>query len=245
MQRAKGRNIVPTEDPRLHLVWDRDKIYIKPVPMFLLNHDFWTIYLPPSERVPCSKSSPAPSESATIAFDRSVAVGFLRSYSLLMSHRLDFAIAKESHLIPDDVDWLQWSRFICHFRRVGDVAVAKRFHYGQLRLSRLNWAVRIFRPRHAGTMWFYEIPHWSMTEFVAKAMLPLVFVFASVSLVLSSMQVALAVPSEALWSGISEDGLQRLRRAFWVFSIVAVLLWAVVWMLLLGIPLVVLAWQVL
>ncbi|KAK3937342.1 hypothetical protein QBC46DRAFT_460955 [Diplogelasinospora grovesii] len=229
MQRAKGRNIIATEDPRLHLVWDRGKIYIKPVPVFLLNHDFWTIYLPPPEREPCSKNSPVPSESATVAFDRSVAVGFLRSYSLLVSHRLDFVIAKESHLIPDDIDWPQWSRFICHLRRVEDEAVAKRFHYGQLRLSRLNWAVRIFRPRHAGTMWFYEIPHWSTTEFVAKATLPLVFVFASVSLLLSSMQVALAVPSEALRSpGISEDGLQNLSRAFWMFSIVAVLLWVVV-----------------
>lgn len=29
-QRIKGRNIVPTEDPKLHLVWHHDKIYLKP-----------------------------------------------------------------------------------------------------------------------------------------------------------------------------------------------------------------------
>lgn len=46
-QKVKGRSIVPTEDPRLHLVWYQDKIYIKPVPAFLLNHDFWAKYLQP------------------------------------------------------------------------------------------------------------------------------------------------------------------------------------------------------
>lgn len=39
-QKVKGRSIFPTEDPRLHLTWTRDRIYIKPVPLFLLNHKF-------------------------------------------------------------------------------------------------------------------------------------------------------------------------------------------------------------
>jgi hypothetical protein len=45
-QKVKGRDIVPTEDPKLHLVWQHDKIYVKPIPVCLLNHDFWTTYLP-------------------------------------------------------------------------------------------------------------------------------------------------------------------------------------------------------
>lgn len=230
LQRVKGRTIVPVEDPRLHLIWNRDKIYIKPVPDCLLNHDFWTIYLSPT--------------SPSVAFDQSIVLGFLRSYTILISHRLDFIIARELGLIPAEVDWMQWSSFIVHFRSIGDESVAKRFHYGQLRLSRLDWAVRFFRPRNASTMWFYQIPYWSTTDFVDRATVPLAFVFASLSLVLSSMQVALAVPSDTLWTVIDPSGHQ-MGRAFWVFSVVVILLWGVAWIMLFGIPIVIVLWQIL
>ncbi|ORY58455.1 uncharacterized protein BCR38DRAFT_447330 [Pseudomassariella vexata] len=205
-QRVKGRSIVPAEDPRLHLVWGGDKIYIKPIPVFLLDHDFWTMYLHPRMGETSAPYSQGLSQAATSAFDRSVALGFLRSYALLVPHRLDFI-------------------FIRHFRDLGDESVAKRYHYGQLRLSRLDWAVRIFRPQHTSTIWFCEIPQWSHTDFVARATLPLLFVFASVSLALSSMQVALSVPGDELWpQGLSESGKRDMQRAFWMFSVVVVLL---------------------
>lgn len=51
-QNVKGRTILPTEDPNLHLVWNCDKIHVKPVPAFLLNHDFWLIYLRVTSRSP-------------------------------------------------------------------------------------------------------------------------------------------------------------------------------------------------
>lgn len=245
-QKVKGRSIVPTEDPRLHLVWHRDKIYIKPVPAFLLNHDFWATYLQPPTRKSTSERPKESSQSSSVTFDRSIAIGFLRSYALLVPHRLDFALAKEAHLMPDDVEnWLQWSKFVSFFRHVADERVARRYHYGQLRLSRLNWAVRIFRPRRAGTMWFYEIPHWSTSDFVARATVPLLFLFAGISLALSSMQVALSVPADDPWfSGLGESGLQKIGRAFWVFSAAVILGWLVACVLIIGIPLVVLAWQV-
>ncbi|KAK0703407.1 hypothetical protein B0T26DRAFT_731201 [Lasiosphaeria miniovina] len=233
-QKVKGRSIVPTEDPRLHLTWHPDRIYIKPIPVFLLNYEFWTTYLQPS------------TQNSSSGFDSSIAVGFLRSYALLVPHRLDFMLAKEAYLIPDDVsDWLQWSKFITHFRHLSDESVARRYHYGQLRISRLNWAVRIFRPRHARTMWFYEIPHWSITSFVSRATIPLLFIFAGISLVLSSMQVALSVPTDDPWfDGLSESGLQDIGRGFWVFSIAIILGWVALWALFLSIPIVTLVWQV-
>lgn len=243
-QAVKGRTIIPAQDPNLHMVWSRDKIYIKPVPVFLLNHDFWTIYLRSPKPRHSSGNSSILSESSYSVFHRSVATGFLRSYAFLITSQLDFTIAKESYLIPNDVDWFEWSKFICHFRHIGDESVASRYHYGQLRLSRLHWAVRIFRPPSARSVWFYQIPYWSITEFVAKSTIPLVFVFASVSLLLSSMQVALAVSEDGLkFQGSSENGIRRMNKAFWVFSIAVVLLWVVVWALLLGIPLVVLGSQ--
>lgn len=155
-------------------------------------------------------------------------------------------LAKEAHLIPDDVkDWLQWSKFISHFRHLPDESVARRYHYGQLRLSRLNWVVRIFRPQHARTVWFYEIPHWSTTSFVSRAIVPLLFVFAGISLALSAMQVALTVPTDDPWfHGLGEFGLQDIGRAFWVFSVAVILGWVAIWALLLGIPISILVWQV-
>ncbi|KAK4638899.1 hypothetical protein QC761_703540 [Podospora bellae-mahoneyi] len=239
-QKVKGRSIVPTEDPRLHLTWHRDRIYIKPVPVFLLNYQFWTTYLQTSTQ---DSSRGMPNE---LGFDSSIATGFLRSYALLVPHRLDFELAKEAHLIPGDVEnWLQWSKFICHFYHLSDEKVAKRYHYGQLRLSWLNWAVRVFRPQHARTLWFYEVPHWSLTAYVARVTVPLLFLFAGISLALSSMQVALSVPTDDPWfHGLGESKLQNIGRAFWVFSIAVILGWAAIGALLLGIPIAILVWQV-
>ncbi|KAI0097333.1 hypothetical protein GGR51DRAFT_553182 [Nemania sp. FL0031] len=218
--RVKGRAIVPTEDPKLHLIWDYNKV---PIPAALLNYDVWATYLSSIELYPPVKSS--------IGFDRSVAIGFLRSYAFLVSHPLDLAIAHQSHLMPPEVIWLQWSKFIIHFRRVEDKDVAKRYHYGQLRLLRLHWVVRIFRPRH------------SIHDFIANYTLSLAFAFATVSLALSSMQVALSVPAEALWFKQPNYNLHHMDRAFWVFSIVVLLSLVVLWLLFLVIPFLVLAHQ--
>lgn len=246
-QKVKGRSIIPTEDPRLHLVWTRNKIYIKPVPLCLLNHEFWVRYLQPQKRALSEDSFSVPriEEPHTSVFGSSIAIGFMRSYASLVKSPLDFAIAKESYLISTDIDWIEWSIFINHFRVVEDDSVAKRYHYGQLRLSRLNWAVRIFSPKSTRTRWFYENSYWSTTEFMERATFPLVFLFASVSIALSSMQVVLAVPVDRLWSHIPDDHeLQEMNRAFWLFSIAVVLLWLLTWALLLGAPLVVLCSQV-
>ena len=241
---VKGRNIIPTEDSRLHLIWSQEKIFVKPIPECLFNHEFWARYLCSSSQSFSAGSFQILSEPTIPVFDHSVTIGFLRSYACLIKYQLDFAIAKELHLIPEGVDWIQWAIFIGHFHRFGDQSVAKRYHFGQLRLSRLNWVVRIFRPKHAPNMWFYETPYSSTTDFISKATIPLAFWFASVSLALSSMQVALAVPEDILWfQSSSANGLREISRIFWIFSIAVVLLWVAIWVLLLGIPLFMLSRQ--
>ena len=48
-QIVKGRKIIITEDPQLHLIWLQDRIHIKPVPQCLLSHAFWSdVLLSPS-----------------------------------------------------------------------------------------------------------------------------------------------------------------------------------------------------
>ncbi|EIT80749.1 hypothetical protein AO1008_07183 [Aspergillus oryzae 100-8] len=198
-QKLKGREVVPVENPQLHLVWHRDKFYIKPLPECLLNHDFWTGHL-----------------SSHGTNKRSVALGFVRSYAHLIKHRSDFALVHVHHLIPETVTWNAWCQFIQHFRHCEDTQVAKRYHYGQLCLSRLNWAVRLFQPPCAKTIWFYDVPYWS------RISAPLIFGFASISLVLSSMQVILSISTDEMTLGAV----------------------GLVWTLLLVIPIAVLFWQV-
>jgi hypothetical protein len=146
-QKIKGRVIVPSEDSKLHMVWTEDIFFVKPIPLCLLNHAVWTRYLADSSM----DDATSPTLRSWRSMDCLISIGFLRSYSLLIRHRSDYDIARSSSLIPGDFDWNQWSYFIHNFRALTDDRVAKRYHYGQLRLSRLNWAVRLFRPRTSPT----------------------------------------------------------------------------------------------
>ena len=65
-------------------------------------------------------------DCGVLNFDRSIAVGFLLSYAFLVKHQLDFVLAKESNLIPEDVEWASWSKFINNFRKFEDHHVANR-----------------------------------------------------------------------------------------------------------------------
>ncbi len=40
-QKAVGRNVVVHERADLHLVWDEQRIFLKPIPRYLLDRDFW------------------------------------------------------------------------------------------------------------------------------------------------------------------------------------------------------------
>lgn len=246
IQRMKAREIFATEDASLHLVWHRDRIYIKPMPLCLLNHDFWTNFLalPVADTAsdqPASTCSQSPLEPV---FDRRIALGFMRSYALLVRHQVDFVLARNAHLFPARFEWAEWTGFIAYFRQLEDEDVAPRYHYGQLRLSRLNWAVRLFRPSLAQTKWFYTIPYWSTEIYVERSIAPIVFGFASLSLVLSSMQVLLAVPDDGLsWSCVDSSSLLAMKRAFWVFSVIMLLLSVLMWALLFAIPAGALIWQ--
>jgi hypothetical protein len=101
-QKVKGREIVATEDAHLHLVWYHDKIYVKSMPLCLLNYDFWTTYLPlPVDSTSSDKETFAIRQAPLAPmFDRAAAVGFMRSYALLVRHHVDFILARESHLFP-------------------------------------------------------------------------------------------------------------------------------------------------
>ena len=76
----KGRKIVLTEDPNLHLIWNYSAIYLKPLPHYLLSLSFWDQNLAPGSE------------------HRGKALGFVRSYERLIRYPSDFELAKEARL---------------------------------------------------------------------------------------------------------------------------------------------------
>jgi hypothetical protein len=221
-QRVKGREIVVTEDARLHLVWIHDRIFIKPVPRYLLSHVFWEAYL---DRKPESLND----EQSNL---RKAAAGFLRTYRYLIRHESDFHIAQQDdlRLIPNDVDWASFCRFTSDLHHIEDSVVSRRYCFGELRLTRLNfYAPLLLRKSH------FEQVHGQYSDHFARLYGPVLFVFAVLSTILNSMQVALAAdqPLAVHWVAV-----WHASRWFSVLSIVAttvIAVWFIVlwlWMFL-------------
>lgn len=191
-QRVKGREIIVTEDPRLHLVWIHDRIFIKPLPRYLLSHAFW-------ERFLLSKSSPLADRRDAV---RRAAIGYLQTYRHLIQHESDFVIAQQDHLrlVPKDVSWTQFCEFILELVGIQGSDVSARYCYGELRLSRLNLYAPLLLRR-----FYYEQVYGQYGDYFARLYGPVLFVFAVVSTILNSMQVEIAVEQvsaahcEALW----------------------------------------------
>ncbi|KAL8819764.1 MAG: hypothetical protein Q9191_007662 [Dirinaria sp. TL-2023a] len=121
----------------------------------------------------------------------------MRSYSYLVYSGIDFKLAVEKGLLPSDtrtaagedkITWNSFARLIASFEKYGDEDVSPRYHYGELRLSRLNFYSRIF----LGKLTFHHIDaQWG--AFLNRAIAPFIVVFAVVAVILNAMQVELAV----------------------------------------------------
>lgn len=189
--RRKRREIYITEKSSLHLVWFYDSVFVKPLPPQLLSYDFWDEHLSSSH-------------------DRPLALGFVRSYAYLIRHRSDFVIAQEKNLIPASatMTYGDFCKFIKRFEAIHDEDVSRRWHFGQLRLSRLNWAVRILQPNVSGqdnvlSRLFYQEQYWQTWQFLHEFAAPLLFAFAALSLMLTAMQVVLAARPNDPWAAFT------------------------------------------
>ncbi|KAI0898020.1 hypothetical protein F4806DRAFT_387088 [Annulohypoxylon nitens] len=214
LQLIKNRDIVITEDPKLHLVWYYGIIYIKPLPDYLLNYAIWQGHLPE----PIAQAT-----NARPRYDKyRAALGFLRSYSFLIRHESDFIIAQRNNLLPKYVSFQKFQVFIQPFRSIRDDQVAHRYQYGQLRLTRLNWLVHFIKiyqilSRHHTAYklpWNYVETLWQTSQYIQKYAAPLVFVLLLLSLILSSMQVILAALGDKTW--------HSFVRVSWIFSVATI-----------------------
>lgn len=223
-QRVKGREIVVTEEPRLHLVWIHNRIFIKPLPRYLLSYAFWEAFL--------DESSNRLGEGRRDI--RKAAAGFLRTYRYLIRHETDFNIAQQDQLglVPKDISWPLFSRFISGLSStIDDTVVSQRYCYGELRLTRLNLYAPLLLRR-----FYFEQVHGQYVDFFTRLYGPVLFLFALVSTVLSSMQVALA--ADQLIAAVQWVPMWHVSRWFSMLSFVGSILVAAwfsllwLWMLL-------------
>lgn len=211
---STGIHVSVAEDPGLHLVRKYNVIFMKPIPHCLYNYDFWDTYLGSpdhndkrhtttceDESIPNKNArkaiSTAPTTNLSIAC-RS-ALGLLRSYGYLIKHESDFHIAQDKYLIPKHVTYTQFQYFIQPFRNLPDSVVSPRYQYGHIRMTRLNIAVRLCRPKTLNRIvpWSYHKLTYHSGQYIAMFVPPLLFLFACLTLLLSSMQVGLAAhPAE-------------------------------------------------
>ncbi|KAK3694149.1 hypothetical protein B0T22DRAFT_437252 [Podospora appendiculata] len=207
-QKAHARDIIVVEKPGLHLVWYYDRIFIMPIPAYFYSTAFW-VFLEQAE--PTAYKA---------------AVGFMRGYYYLIQYQVDFDKACAIGLIPVLPDgtnkhptYEQFYDFIAPFCHVDDASVSRRYHYGELRLTRINRTYVLFKFRLA---YFHIYPQWG--SFLAHLLAPIITVFAVCSVVLNSMQVSLA----ALSSGPVQDAWPSLVSVSLYFPIAVIVLIAVV-----------------
>ncbi|KAL8732750.1 MAG: hypothetical protein Q9166_002531 [cf. Caloplaca sp. 2 TL-2023] len=185
-QVLKGRAIVITENPELHLTWTDNRIFIKPIPRYMLSHAFWTTHLTPTNS---KQTTSGPHDGPSKALIQA-ALGYMRTYYYLIQHESDLHIAKESRLLPfsnSDITLEMFHHFIAGFGNIQDNEVSPRYsNYGTLRLSRLNLWAKIFLHRFQ----FYQVKR-QYSEYFARFYAPILFFFGVLTVVLSAMQVGL------------------------------------------------------
>ena len=176
-QRLIGRKIVVTEQADLHLLWQDDQIFIKPLPAWLLDHNIFQNHIRPSPILPA-------------------ALGFLKSYILLISYESDFILARDAHLLPSNLDWEGWLDILQDWIPSlfeAEQTVAPRYQYGELRLTRINWIYSFdsrFRFQHFCRG--YHASSQTYQTFINRNFGWLLVVFVYFTILLTAMQVGLA-----------------------------------------------------
>lgn len=204
-QIVKGRKIVITEEPRLHLVWREDRIFIKPLPQYLTSHSFWHKFLNASSDSVVDDVNP-----------RRAALGFLRTYFYLIQYESDLRIAQEPDLclVPKDVTWPQFCHFSAGFNDITDNEVSGRYQYGEIRLTRLNYYAPILLGRSN-----YQRTDYQYRAYFARIQGPILCAFAFFSILLNCMQVFLS--AAALEGKFMSLALTQI--CYWFSIIIAIL----------------------
>jgi hypothetical protein len=90
-QKFLRREIVITEELDLHLVWPKSRIFVKPLPDFLLNYEFWETHISCEPQL------------------HQAACELLYSYCGLIRFDHDLQVVKDCNLVNADLDYRAWS----------------------------------------------------------------------------------------------------------------------------------------
>ncbi|KAJ4158524.1 uncharacterized protein LMH87_009047 [Akanthomyces muscarius] len=160
-----GREIIITERMDMHLVWTTGRMFLKPIPRFLLEPAFWIRYLA-NEQCGCSPDTNVVNHAIILTecrhpHLRASALGFLYSYAALLSHESDFLLAQEKHLLPPEIAWCGW-RILVEQLDIEHILprIDRRFVHGELRLSRLNKIYILARTPMRGYMARWDQSGW-------------------------------------------------------------------------------------
>lgn len=223
-----GREIVITERLDLHLIWTTGRLFLKPIPRYLLEPSCWTEYLCCAENCNCTydeaPNGPTPTNLCCRRSLRQRALGFLYSYAALISHESDVRLAQEKHLLPPEVQWHSWRTLVgqLDLEHIHS-QIDPRFLHGELRLSRLNVLYSILETPFRGYM-----SHWNQYGiFIRDNFAWLASGTVYIAIVLTAMQVGLATESLA-----HSSSFQSASYGFTVFSILGPLIVATLILLL-------------
>ncbi|KAF7502800.1 hypothetical protein GJ744_005037 [Endocarpon pusillum] len=241
-----GREVFITEQMDMHLVWTAGRMYLKPLPRFLLEPQFWTRFLTCAANCACAAgngtvhtvqgSAPSATAIATTTATKTstkpknpdepeeckqrklqkTALGFLFSYVALIRHESDLCLAKDKFLIPADADWAYWTTLVKQLDPEHIYPdIDERFHYGELRLGRLNKLYRF-------TLWSPRgyVYRWQQySSFLAEYFGLLAAVTVYIAIILTAMQVGLATDQLK-----ANQAFMNVSYGFTVFSILGPLI---------------------
>ncbi|KAF2015404.1 hypothetical protein BU24DRAFT_432974 [Aaosphaeria arxii CBS 175.79] len=196
-----GFDVYRTQQMDLHLLKYQNRIMMKPLPEWIFDSGFWEKYI--CDDIELHKS----------------ASGFLLSYVWLITTPLDLKFAHEYSLVPLSITWPWWKNFVKVFYEKIDCnaldQVNKRYHFGELRLGRVNSIYRTrFMFTHFVRGYLYGYNRYGVF-FQRYSWLLTVFLFVSIAL--SAMQVGVSVYP------LSESGaFMQASYGFVVLSLVAV-----------------------
>lgn len=225
-QKMMSRELCVTEQADMHMLWGDGRLYLKPLPRYLLSATFW------DEKLLCKNSCSCPDDASIDkttseeAFCKQKqlyrsALGLLLSYTWLVQYPSDFSLARDAYLLPHGLTWEHWTEIAGKLVDLDMRHLAnKRYQFGELRLGRVNMIYRLaFGTPGRSLMRGYYYGYNEYSRFFSHNLQFLVTVFAYATIVLTAMQVGLALQDDDGAQGhsivnIGSDGTFR-KVACW------------------------------
>ncbi|RYP50540.1 hypothetical protein DL768_003936 [Monosporascus sp. mg162] len=240
-----GRTIVLTHALDMHLVWGGGKIFLKPLPRYLLEPEFWIQNVPPprpdasaggdgqvagqsaAEKSPATataasasgpvRSTSDSSPSSSRSCIRKSALGLLYTYACLITHPADLKLALEHGLMPKDGETPpDWATWRKLASELLHPDITSQIHR-RFRHSelRVDRLNWIYIFRDMPAFQMYHNPWHNYTDFLVGNLAWITTATVYIAVVLTAMQVGLST------NALKND--EVFHRASYGFAIFAIL----------------------